>query len=148
MKLAMRPLFADRLGVTLMLVGLGGCGPIQSSMISYSSLRDGRDATFFVSGHTVVMQTRDPMGIVLVAGEPYLDQGRVVLTGALASAGGATLRTHCYDVSALPVRQGWVEQLVWRNPDGTLVAIRDVNRGLGAAELPKRCQALTRGDAP
>lgn len=143
---------ALRIPLVLALLGLGACGPVTSSMIGYTSIRTYRDARFYVAGDALVMTVRDPPGVVLVPYPPTLDEGRVVLNAGLASAGDGGEHIHCFDVARLSPPSDWPDRLYWREPDGTLSHVTEVDRSDAARALAARCPAhavqTSRGSPP
>src|SRR5262245_11922333 len=91
-------------------------------MIGYESVRSTHDAQFHVSGRTLIVTSTDPMGGTLVLYDPYVEDGRVVLTAGIASGGGGE-RTRCFEL-----RAKWPSRLAWRERDGSLARISDVQR--------------------
>ena len=128
----------------MLALSVASCGPMRSSMISHTALVEGRDATWFAADGWVALQTRDPMGGVLVVNAPFLDRSRVVLSGGIASSGAAMVRTHCYDLSALDLGEGWAERLVWLEPDDSSFVRVDAVTGADAEEAVTLCSQRTR----
>jgi hypothetical protein len=111
----------------------------RSSMVDYSTLVAKRQAVFYAHDRTLVLETRDPSGLVLVSYDPYVEDDRIVVTAGIASGGSGGVRWRCLDIGALGVEGDWTQRLVWRQRDGTLVPITDVNRTPRAQEVAAQC---------
>jgi hypothetical protein len=130
-----------RIGLAVVLAAVTGCGPIRSSTIGLRSMREQRHAAFFVDGTTIVVRDEGEMGLAVVAFDPSVDDGHVVLNAGVASSGGPGTQVQCVDVAPLALPADWVDRLAWREPDGTLAPITEVERGDTAHELALRCRS-------
>ena len=108
-------------------------------MIDYSELEAERRAVLYAHDDTLVLETDDPNGLVLVPYAPYVEGNVVVLTAGISSSGGGSVRRHCFDVGSLGVRGDWTQNLAWRQRDGGLVSVGAVDRSPRAAELVAAC---------
>jgi hypothetical protein len=127
--------------LAIVLASAPSCGPIRSSTIGLSSMREERHATFLVDGATIIVRTEDPMGLVVVIFDPSIDEGRVVLNAGMTSSGGPGPHVQCVDVASLAPPTDWADRLAWREPDGTLVPITEIERGDTAHALAVRCRS-------
>ena len=110
-----------------------------SSMTDYSELKAERRAVLYAHDDILVLETHDPNGLFLVPYAPYVEGNVVVLTAGMASVGGAEVRRHCFDVGSLGVPGDWTQKLAWRQRDGRLVSVGEVDRSPRAVELVAAC---------
>jgi hypothetical protein len=122
---------------------VGACAPGLSPMIDYSALRAQRQARFFAEGNMLAIQASNPQGENLVLeAEPLLDHGRVVLVAGVTSSGAAGLKTYCRDIDKLSPPPDWPNRVFWRNRNGELIHIREIDQGETARQLVAKCRGL------
>lgn len=119
---------------------LAGCSAKLSPMIDYAALQSQRHPEFFAHGDTLALRATNPSGQNLVLDEPRLDHDCVVLVAGVVSGGAAGLRTYCFKLAGLPVQPDWPDRVYWRNRDGALVPVRDIDRSDTARQVVANCR--------
>jgi len=119
---------------------LTGCSTTLSSMIDYAVLQSQRQPEFFAYGNTLALRATNPSGQNLVLDTPRLDQGRVVLVAGVVSTGAAGPRTYCLKLTGLPVQPDWPDRVYWRNRDGVLVPVQNIDRSDTARQIVANCR--------